>query len=293
MSTGILLPIGLATIMFALGLTLTIGDFARVFAQPKAIAVGLFSQVLIVPLLAFLIATAMQLPPELAMGLMLLAACPSGASAGLITHLAGGKTALSISLTAITSVLSVISTPLVVNYALLHFTGATAATDLPIAKMIRGMFLLTTIPVAAGMALRHILPRLTARIEPVTGRIAVLIFLAIVLATFVDQRQVLATHLMSIGPAALLLNIAVMVAGFSLAAGTGLEAPDRIAIAVEAGLQNAALGIFLAVGVLAIPAMAVSSVVYALLMNLTAIGFILYMRRARRRSGNQPDATTA
>lgn len=293
MTTEILLPIALATIMFALGLTLTVGDFARVFAQPQAIAVGLLVQVLMVPLLAFLIATAMRLPPELAMGLMLLAACPSGASAGLITHLAGGKTALSISLTAITSVLAVISTPLVVDYALFHFTGTSAATDLPIAKMIRSMFLITTVPVALGMAIRHTLPALSARIEPVAGRIAVLVFLAIVVATFVDQRQVLATHITRIGPAALLLNLAVMAAGVGLAAGFGLEVRDRIAIAVEAGMQNAALGIFLAVGILTIPAMAVSSVVYALLMNLTALGFILFMRRCRRRSGGQPDAATA
>lgn len=293
MTTSTLLPIGLATIMFALGLTLTVGDFARVFAQPRAIAVGLLVQVLMVPLLAFLIATAMQLPPELAMGLMLLSACPSGASAGLITHLAGGKTALSISLTAITSVLSLISTPLVVNLALLHFTGEAAATELPIAQMIRGMFLITTIPVALGMAMRHTLPALTARIEPVAGRVAVLVFLAIVVATFVDQRQVLATHLASIGPAALLLNLAVMAAGFGLAAGFRLDVRDRIAIAVEAGMQNAALGIFLAVGILAVPAMAVSSVVYALLMNLTAIGLILFMRHSRRRSGGEPDASAA
>lgn len=293
MITEILLPIALAAIMFALGLTLTVADFARVFAQPRAIAAGLIGQVLLVPLLAFLIAGAMQLPPDLAMGLMLLAACPGGASAGLITHLAGGKTALSISLTAITSVLAVISTPLVVNYALLHFTGSAATTELPVAKMIRGMFLITTVPVALGMAMRHTRPALTARIEPLAGRIAVAIFLAIVVATFVGQRQVLATHMADIGPSALLLNLAVMAAGFGLAAAFRLDHRDRIAIAIECGLQNAALGIFLAVGVLAVPAMAVSSVVYALLMNLTAIAFVLLLRRSRRRSGNQPDASTA
>lgn len=293
MIAGILLPLALAAIMFALGLTLAITDFARVFAQPRAIAVGLVGQVLVVPLLAFLIAKGMQLPPDLAMGLMLLAACPGGASAGLITHLAGGKTALSISLTAITSVLAVISTPLVINYALLHFTGSAATTELPVAKMVRGMFLITTVPVALGMALRHYRPVLTSRIEPLAGRIAVGIFLAIVVATFVGQRQVLAAHAADIGPAALLLNLAVMATGYGLAVGLGLDGRDRIAIAVECGLQNAALGIFLAVGVLAVPAMAASSVVYALLMNLTAIAFIVLMRRSRRQSGGQPDASTA
>lgn len=293
MTTEILLPVALAAIMFALGLTLTVADFARVFAQPRAVAVGLLAQVLMFPVLAFLIARVLQLPPDLAMGLMLVAACPGGASAGLLTHLAGGKTALSISLTAITSVLAVISTPLVVDYALFHFTGSAAVTELPVAKLVRGMFLITTVPVALGLAVRHTLPALTARLEPVASRVAVALFLAIVAATFIGQRQVLATHFASIGPAALLLNLAVMAAGFALAAGFGLERQDRIAIAIECGLQNAALGIFLAVGVLAVPAMATSSVVYALLMNLTAIVFILQMRRSRKQSGSRPDASVA
>lgn len=293
MTTGILLPIALAIIMFAVGLTLTLADFARIFAQPRAIAVGLLAQIMVVPLLAFLIAFAMQLPPDLAMGLMLLAACPGGASAGFITHLAGGKTALSISLTAITSVVALISTPLVVNYSFLHFTGSAAATDLPVAKMVRGVFLITTVPVALGLALRYYRPALTSRLTPVAGRIAVSLFLAIVAATFVSQREVLVTHIASIGTAALLLNLVVMAAGYALAAGSGLDRQDRIAIAIECGLQNAALGIFLAVGVLADPAMAASSVVYALLMNLTAIAFILQMRRSRRHAVSQADVSSA
>jgi BASS family bile acid:Na+ symporter len=293
MTAEILLPAALAVIMFALGLTLAIADFARVFAHPRAIAAGLIGQVLLVPLLAFLIADAMRLPPDQAMGLLLLAACPGGASAGLITHLAGGRTALSISLTAITSVLAVISTPLVVNQALLHFTGSAVATELPVGIMVRGMFIITTVPVALGMVMRHMLPTLTVRIEPLTGRIALAIFLTIVVATFIGQRQVLAAHIGSIGPAALLLNLAVMAAGYGLAASLGLDRRDRIAIAVECGLQNAALGIFLAVAVLAAPAMAVSSVIYALLMNLTAIALILLMRHFGRQSGSQPDASAA
>lgn len=273
-----LLPLTLAFIMFALGLGLTLADFARVFRQPRAIALGLASQMLLLPLTAFGIAVQFNLPPAMAAGLMILAACPGGASAGLITKLAGGATALSISLTAISSVLAVFSVPLVVGFGLRHFTGTAPDAELPVIDIVRGVFVITTIPVALGMLLRRLRPAFTARIEPVAGRIATALFILIVIATFVTQRHALFDHLASTGPAALALCILVMGAGFGLGATTGIERPGRIAIAVECGLQNAALAIFLAVTVLQQPALAVPGVIYALLMNLCALAFIIVMR---------------
>lgn len=275
----ILLPLALAGIMFALGLTLTIGDFLRVFARPKAMAVGLFGQLVLVPLFAFAIAVAWKLPPEMAAGLMILAACPGGISSGLITHLARGDTALSISLTAVTSVVAVASVPFVVNAALAYFTGAGGSVDLPVLKIVRGIFVLTTVPVALGMLVRRLRTAWTLRAEPVAGRIATLLFVLIVIATFVGQRATLVEHLASVGPAAFALSLAVMAAGFGLAALLGLGHRDRIAIASECGLQNAALGIFIAAAVLQAPRLTVPSVVYALLMNVSALAFIFVMRR--------------
>ena len=275
----LLLPLALAFIMFALGLTLTPGDFARVAKRPLAVAVGLAGQVLLVPLLGFAVATAWGLPPEMAVGLMIVAACPGGASSGLITHLARGDTALSISLTAVTSVAAVVSMPLVVDFALHHFTGAGVAGDLPVGRMVRGVFFLTTVPVGAGMLLKRYRAAPTARIAKATERIATALFLAIVLATFASQRQTLVDHIGAIGPAALTHNLAVMALGFGIAAAAGLARRDRVAIAVECGLHNAAVGIFIAVTVLQSPRMAVPSVVYALFMNLSAIALIFVMRR--------------
>lgn len=273
-----LLPLALAFIMFALGLGLALADFARVFRQPRAVALGLASQMLLLPVIAFGIAVLFDLPAAMAAGLMILAACPGGASTGLITKLAGGETALSISLTAITSVLAVFSVPLVVGFGLRYFTGTVPDTELPVFDIVRGVFVITTIPVALGMLLHHLRPALTARIEPIAGRIATALFILIVIATFVSQRQALFDHLASTGPAALALCILVMGAGFGLGALAGIRRPGRIAIAVECGLQNAALAIFLAVTVLQQPALAVPGVIYALLMNVCALAFIFVMR---------------
>lgn len=273
-----LLPLALAIIMFTLGLGLTVADFARVFRRPHAIAVGLASQMLLLPLLGWLLCRAFGLPAEMAVGLMLLAACPGGVSAGLVTRLAGGETALSISLTAITSVLAVISVPVVVDFALRQFTGAGVMVKLPVLDVVRGVFIITTVPVALGMLLRHLYPSFVARTEPVAGRIATLLFVAIVVATFVSQRQALFDHLADIGPATFALCALTMAGGYGLGALARAERPARIAITVESGLQNAALAIFLAVTVLKVPAMSVPGVVYALLMNVCAIAFIGLMR---------------
>jgi BASS family bile acid:Na+ symporter len=278
MVTDKLLPLALALIMFALGLGLTLADFGRVFRQPRAIAVGLASQMLLLPLVGFAVALLFGLPPDMAAGLMLIAACPGGASAGLITKLAQGETALSISLTAITSVLAVLSVPLVVGFALRHFTGMDIAANLPVFEMVRGVFVITTVPVALGMLLRHLRPAFTARIEPVARRIATLLFVVIVVATFVSQRQALFDHLAGTGPAALTLCALTMALGFGLGKLVRIERRGCIAIAVETGLQNAALAIFLAISVLKMPAMAVPGVIYALLMNVCAIIFIGLMR---------------
>lgn len=281
----LLLPLALAFIMFSLGLTLVVDDFRRVFTRPKAMLIGLAGQMVVVPVFAFAIALAWRLTPEMAVGLMIVAACPGGVSSGLLTHLARGETALSISLTAVTSVASVVTVPFVVDLAMQEFMQAETRVDFPLLKMVRGVFLLTTIPVLLGMSLKAWRPALASRCERPAGRLATLLFVLIVLATFVSQRQVLLDNLGSIGPAAMLLNLLTIAAGFAMAVAAGLLRRDRIAIATECGLHNAGLGIFVAASVMQSPAMTVPSVVYALLMNAGAIGFVILMRSMDRDSG--------
>ena len=274
----VLLPAALGFIMFSVGITLVPADFKRLVELPRAVAAGLIAQLLFLPVIAWLLAVAWQLPPEMAVGLMILGACPGGPSSVLITHLARGTAALSITLTAITSLVAILSVPLVVNLSLRLFLGADSTIELSVARLVRSVFLITTVPVAAGMLLRAWRPQLADRLQAWLGRIATTLFVLIVIATFVSQREALFNHLPTVGPAAASLNLAVMLVGAGLALALRLDRRDGIAIAAECGLQNAALGIFIATAVLGAAPLAVPSVVYALLMNVGALGLILVAR---------------
>ena len=277
-SVSQVLPIALAFIMLYLGLTLQVADFQRVLARPRALLAGLAGQLLLVPTLAFGVAWFLQLDPVMAVGLMVLAACPGGVSSGLLTHLARGDVALSISLTAITSLVAVLSLPLVVNAAMQFFLASGMGVDFPLADMVRKIFLLTTLPVLTGMALRAWQPKRIQAIEPLAGRIATALFVVIILGTFWEQRQVLLDHLASVGPASALLNLLVLTSAWFVSRQFGLMPRDRIAVVTECGLQNSALGIYVCVQVLQTPAMSVPSVIYALLMNGGALAFVLWVR---------------
>lgn len=274
-----LLPLALAFIMFYLGLTLRVNDFRQVLQRPRALLAGLAGQLLMVPLLGWLVAWTSGLDPVMAVGLMVLAACPGGVSSGLLTHLARGDVALSISLTAITSIAAVLTLPLVVDISMRFFMVSGLGIKFPLMGMVRSIFLLTTVPVLLGMLLRVWQPRRVARIEPVLGRIATLLFVLIVLSTFWDQRQVLLDHLPTIGPASILLNLLVLLGAWLLGRQTGLTRRDRISVVTECGLQNSALGIYVCLELLHSPTMSVPSVVYALLMNAGALAFVFLMRR--------------
>lgn len=274
-----LLPLALAFIMFYLGLTLRVNDFRQVLQRPRALLAGLVGQLVMVPLLGWLVAWTSGLDPVMAVGLMVLAACPGGVSSGLLTHLARGDVALSISLTAITSIAAVLTLPLVVDISMRFFMVSGLGIEFPLMGMVRSIFLLTTVPVLLGMLLRVWQPRRVARIEPVLGRIATLLFVLIVLSTFWDQRQVLLDHLPTIGPASILLNLLVLLGAWLLGRQTGLTRRDRISVVTECGLQNSALGIYVCLELLHSPTMSVPSVVYALLMNAGALAFVFLMRR--------------
>jgi BASS family bile acid:Na+ symporter len=276
---GTLLPLALAFIMFAVGVTLVPSDFTRLLREPRAVIAGLIGQLLLLPLFAWGLAVAWALPPEMAVGLVILGACPGGASSALITHLARGTAALSVTLTAITSVVALASMPIVVQIALRAFLGDASEIEFSIMRLVRGVFVITTVPVAAGMLLRAWRPALVDRLQVALGRVATTLFVLIVVATFVSQREALLANLSSVGPAAASLNVAIMLTGVALGFAFRLDRRDAIAIASECGLQNAALGIFVATSVLGAAALAVPSVVYALLMNVGAFGLIFVARR--------------
>jgi BASS family bile acid:Na+ symporter len=274
-----LLPLALAFIMFYLGLTLVIGDFRQVALRPKALAVGLVGQVLLVPLAGFAVVQLSGLDPVMAVGLMVLAACPSGVSSGLLTHLARGDTALAISLTAVTSLASVVTLPLVVGAAYQVFMASQLAVQLPVAAMVKGIFVLTTLPVLLGMVLRWRFAATVMRVEAPIGKVTTALFVLIVLNTFWDQRQVLLDNLPTLGPAVVVLNVLILGGAYALSRMTGLTRRDRIAVITECGLKNSALGIVVSLQWLHQPAMSAPSVVYALSMNAFALTFVVLMRK--------------
>lgn len=269
-----LLPLGLAFIMFSLGIGLQPANFRRVLSTPRAIGIGLLMQVLGLPLLAFALLKLFGIGGDMAVGVMILAACPGGVSAGLLTLLAGGETALSISLTAITSLGVLLTLPLTVGFALGHFTGTESLLPMPILRTGLGVFLMTMLPVSLGMLLRRGRPTFARRLETPLARLSTGLFMLIVLTTFIAQRDVVMAHLPSLGPLLVLLNLLTMLSGFAAAARSGLARPGQIAVAMECGLQNAALGIFVANTLLQTPALAAPSVVYAFLMNFSALALV-------------------
>ncbi|MEI8155642.1 MAG: bile acid:sodium symporter family protein [Burkholderiales bacterium] len=277
-----LLPLALAFIMFYLGLTLVIGDFQKVAQRPKALLVGLAAQVLLVPVAGFAVASWSGLSPMMAVGLMVLAACPSGVSSGLLTHLAKGDTALAISLTAVTSLAAVLTLPLVVSASFQFFMGSQLAVQLPVVAMVKGIFILTTLPVLLGMALRWRFAVRVMRVEHIIGRITTTLFVLIVLNTFWDQRQVLLDNLPLLGPAVLVLNVHILAGAYLLSLVTRLNRRDRIAVITECGLKNSALGIVVCLQWLQQPAMSAPSVVYALSMNAFALTFVVLMRNTTK-----------
>lgn len=280
-ATKLLLPLGLAFIMFSMGLTLLWGDFRRVFEAPRAIALGLACQLAILPAAAFALLLIWPLRPEFAVGLMILAAAPGGITSNMLTHLARGDAALSISLTAISSLAGVISVPLIVNFALIHFTPATGITELPVGRMIFGVLLVSTLPLVLGMMFNHARPNLAEKIERLARPLSIGVFALIVLWAFASQWRVMMDNIALIGPSIIALNAIILVLGYRLAGVIGLPRRQAIAIALEGGLQNGALGIFVAMTLLGNAVMMVPSITYALVMNVSAALFIVLMLARR------------
>lgn len=275
------LPTGLAFIMFSLGLGLTLDDFRRVARTPLAVGAGLMAQVVVLPALAAVIAMGLSLPAEHAIGLMILAACPGGVTAGIITRLARGDTALSISLTAITSVMAFVSVPLVVGLALHSWAApnsdqALQGVVLPVSTMVGGLIVVTLLPVLAGMLARS--RGVPASVRQWVDRAATAVFALIVVGTFLSQWSLMSAAGGRLLLATLALNLATMGCGALLGRMASLDRAGRVALAAECGMQNSALGITLALSMLAQPRLAMASVVYALVMNVSALAMIVWSR---------------
>ena len=273
------LPVALFAVLFGMGLSLVPEDFRRVLRHPKAKLVGLTCQLVMLPVIAFALALLFRLPGELAVGLMVLAACPGGATSNVITHLSKGDTALSVTLTAISSIVCVFTIPWIVGWSMEWFMDGSAAVQLPFWKTLGQLTAVTILPIVCGMALRGARPTLAQRLERPAAVFA-LVFLALIIAAAVAREKDLAHQFAVAGPAAIALNILTMALGFAAGWAFGLPKSQRITISIEAGIQNGTLALAISLGLLESAQIAMPSVVYSLFMFVTgALMIALFGKR--------------
>lgn len=288
MLVKVALPLVLAFIMFSLGLGLRRADFARVLRVPKAFAAGLCNQLILLPLLGFAVAIGFALPPELAFGTMILAFSPGGVTTNVLTRIARGNTPLSISMTAVTSLLSIVTVPLLVAWSARHFLGS-AAPEVNIVGLGLTMFLLTALPVGVGMLVTRLAPGFVARAGRGFSRAGVVLFALVVAAALAKNWAVVTANFAVLAPALVLLNVALLGLGLLTGRLLGLGRADSTTIAIESGVQNGTLGI--AVGTLVaigagvtsevtLPATTVPSAVYGLTMYAVTVPFVLWRLRS-------------
>ncbi len=278
--TTLLLPVALGIVMLGLGLSLTVADFARVVRYPKAVLVGLFAQTVVLVAGAYLIARAFALPPELAVGMMLLAALPGGATANIYSHLAHGDVALNITLTAVNSLLALLTLPLIVDAALAHFLGQDQYVPPPTRKVIE-VAAIIVLPVLIGMALRAGLPKVAAALEKPIRLFAVLVLVAVIGAAIVAEWERLPGFIAAVGAACLAFNLLSMAVGYGLPRLLDLPRGQAIAISMEIGIHNGTLAIFIALTVLQNATMSVPAAVYSIIMFVTAGAFTFWLNRGR------------
>jgi BASS family bile acid:Na+ symporter len=279
MQTTVLLPIALGIIMLGLGLSLKLEDFTRVLKYPKAVIVGLVCQMLLLPFVCFGIAMGFGLKAELAVGLMLLAASPGGATANLFSHLSNGNVALNITLTAVNSVLAIFTLPLIVNLSL-GFFMADNDTVLPMQfKKIIEVFAIVLLPVIIGMLINAKFPDFSKKSEK-PFKIASAVFLvAIIVFAVLNERDKILEYFQQVGLAALVFNLASMAVGYFIPILLKVGKKEAIAIGMEIGIHNGTLAIFIALNVLNNPAMSFPPAVYSLIMFFTAAAFGWWVSR--------------
>ena len=275
-----LLPLSLFIIMSSLGLALTLADFKRVAIYPKGAAIGLINLLLLSPLLGFLIAKLFGLTAALAVGMVLLGASPGGTTANMMTHLARGDTALSVTMTALSSLAAVITTPLFLGLASAHFAAQDTALQLQMAPIVVKILFITLVPLSLGMLVRALAPVFAQRIEPTAKKIATGFFVLVVVAVLVSEHDEIGDNLMVIGPAVLSLNVLAMTLSYQIAKAAKLDSKQSTAIAIELGVHNTTLA--MAVGAMVAPALVVPAAVYGVFMFITAGVFakIMHARNA-------------
>lgn len=283
--TELLLPISLGIIMLGMGLSLVPNDFKRVALYPKAVTVGLVNQIIILPLVGFLLLLLIPMRnAELAVGIMILAACPGGPTSNLISHISRGDTALSITLTALSSIIVVFTIPLVVNFALQYFLQQGEYIPLPVFGTMIRVIIITLLPVSIGMLIRNRMPRFAELMNKPVKIMSGVLLIVVILAAILKDKENFVDFFRQAGPVALALNVAMLLVGYFSARLMNLKISQSITISIETGIQNGTLGIAIAATLLHNPAMTIPPAIYSLIMFATAGLIIAWMNLRFRKN---------
>ncbi|MDX1362601.1 bile acid:sodium symporter family protein [Arenibacter latericius] len=277
-TSGIILAISLIIIMFGMGLSLTLSDFKRVLIYPKAMIVGLSCQIILLPLIGYLITVYLNLSPTTAVGVMLLAACPGGPTSNMLSYLAKGDLALSVSLTAVSSLLTIITIPIIVQFALVEFANQSLAVSVDALTMVKQLFIIVLIPVGLGMLVKGQYPLFAHKMDKPVKIASAIIFVLVIVGVTISIKDVFMSYLQEAGLPAILLNISTMTLGFLLAVLFKLSRPQAISISIETGIQNGTLAITLATIALNNAEYSIVPAIYGLLMFVTA-SVIIFIRK--------------
>jgi BASS family bile acid:Na+ symporter len=279
--TTVFLPLALFIIMLGMGLGLSINDFKRILVEPKAVILGLIAQLIFLPVVGFILAGLFPLTPELAVGLVIIAACPGGPTSNLMTYLAKGNVALSITLTAISSLITVFTIPLVVNLAMRTFLGEGTILQLPFLATVLQIAIITIIPVAIGMLLHNSAPGFAAMLEEWVKWLSLFFLGFIIAGLLIKERANVGSFFMQVGWDTLVLMVITMVLGYGIGTLAKLDRGSATAITIEVGIQNGTLAIAIASAptFLNNPTMAIPPAIYSLLMFVVSGAFAWWAQR--------------
>tara|TARA_Y100000590_G_C15724663_1_gene1014767 strand:+ start:950 stop:1798 length:849 start_codon:yes stop_codon:yes gene_type:complete len=277
--TDLILPLALAFIMFVLGLGLTANDFLRVVKQPRDFFVGAFSQIILLPVVAFIIVKLWPISPEIAIGVMIIAAAPGGVTSNLLTSFAKGDVALSISLTAIISLVCVFTIPFIVLTSFELLSGTTLNENISLMSMSRDMFLIVTVPVILGMLFRKFLSGIALSFEPIAKKISIILFIIVLLGAILAERENIVSYFAQSGLVTLSLNLAMMVLAYYIAQWFATGNKQKKCITIECGLQNGTLAIFVATSIFGGGLYVIPAATYSLIMFLTSLIYVYLARK--------------
>ena len=277
--TDVILPLALAFIMFALGLGLTGSDFLRVIKQPRDFFVGAFSQIIILPIIAFILVKIWPIAPELAIGVMIIAAAPGGVTSNLLTYFAKGDVALSISLTAIISLLCVFTIPFIVLTSVGLLGDSSTPQNISLFAMSRDMFLIVTAPVILGMLLRRFASGFALKFEPIAKKVSAVLFVLVLLGAIAAERENVISYFAQAGLITLILNVVMMVLAYYIARLLATGSAQKKCITIECGLQNGTLAIFVATSIFGGGMYVIPAATYSLIMFATSLIFIYLIRK--------------